>query len=97
MTYKAAIIQSNLSNHLVEKPQLNAAPGELVVRVHGCFICGSDLKALKFGNTRISEDRVMGPEIAGTVVDVGAGVKSFRMGDRVALGADFPCFECERW
>ena len=96
MTYKAAIIQSDLPNHLVKKPQPYAAPGELVVRVHGCFICGSDLKALKFGNTRISSDRVMGHEIAGTVVEVGAGVESFGMGDRVALGADFPCFKCER-
>lgn len=96
MTYKAAIIQSDMSNHLVEKPRRHVAPGELLVRVHGCFICGSDLKALKFGNARISNDRVMGHEVAGTVVDVGAGVESFQLGDRVALGADFPCFECAR-
>ncbi|MDC3294190.1 alcohol dehydrogenase catalytic domain-containing protein [Alphaproteobacteria bacterium] len=95
MTYKAAIIQSDQMNLLVEKPQLHAGPGELIVRVHGCFICGSDLKTLKFGNPRISDDRIMGHEIAGTVVEVGTGVGRFQMGDRVALGADFPCFECE--
>lgn len=95
MNYKAAIIQHGQLPLLVEKSGLQAAPGEILVRVHGCFICGSDLKTLKFGNPRISDDRIMGHEIAGTVAEIGEGVDSFEEGDRVALGADFPCFGCD--
>ena len=95
LTYKAAIIQSDCLDPIVNKPKVHVKSNELLVKVHGCFICGSDLKTLKFGNSRISKDRVMGHEIAGTVVEVDSNVEGFKIGDRVALGADFPCFRCE--
>jgi L-iditol 2-dehydrogenase len=95
MYFKAAILQTNKSADLIQKQMTKPSSRGVTVRVHGCFVCGSDLKTLKYGNYRVSEDRVMGHGVSGTVVDVGAKVVSFKVGDRVALGADFPCMVCD--
>lgn len=95
MYFKAAILQSKNSTNLVQRSLDKPSEGGLTVRIHGCYICGSDLKTLNYGNERVSTERIMGHEISGTVVDVGGKVGLFKVGDRVALGADFPCMACD--
>tara|TARA_B100000900_G_C20552636_1_gene705410 strand:+ start:567 stop:1574 length:1008 start_codon:yes stop_codon:yes gene_type:complete len=63
---------------------------EILVKIHSCGICGSDIKILKFGNPRLSSGRIMGHEIAGEVVEVGSDVKKFNAGDKISIGADIP-------
>ena len=60
-------------------------PGELLVRVHACALCGSDRGAWGDGS-----DVTPGHEIAGTVEAVGPGVTAVRPGDRVAYLAATP-------
>ena len=95
MNFEAAILQSEDNKQLVTRSLPEPTEGGLTVRVNGCFICGSDLKTLKYGNSRVALDRIMGHEVSGTVVNIGKKVESFEIGDRVALGADFPCMNCQ--
>src|SRR5580765_7384558 len=66
--------------------------GELLVRVHTCGICGTDLKKIHTGSH--SAPRIFGHEMAGDVVATGEGVKNFAIGDRVMVFHHIPCGEC---
>lgn len=68
--------------------------GALLLKVESCAICGSDLRILKHGNVRVKPGTIVGHEISGQVVKVGKGVTKFKVGDRVAVGADVPCGKC---
>jgi L-iditol 2-dehydrogenase len=74
----------------VPVPQIDA--GELLVRVHTCGICGTDLKKIATGSH--SAPRIFGHETAGVVAAVGRGVGEFKPGDRVVVFHHVPCGEC---
>ena len=80
---------------LITKKLNKPSENDLIVKVKGCYICGSDLKTLKHGNDRVGMNRVMGHEISGTISDIGEQVKGYSIGDNVVLGADFPCLDCK--
>lgn len=63
---------------------------EALLKVWACTVCGSDIKIYRHGNRRLTLPRIVGHEIAGEVVEVGADVEAVRVGDRVAVGADVP-------
>jgi L-iditol 2-dehydrogenase len=71
------------------RPAIGA--GELLVRVRGCGLCGSDLAKLR-APARVPA--VLGHEVVGDVVGVGAGVDDFRSGDRVVVAHHVPCLAC---
>lgn len=72
-------------------PEPTPGPGELVLRMHGCGLCGSDiLKA----NAAASEPAVLGHELVGQVVAIGPGVQRFASGDRLVVAHHVPCFDC---
>jgi L-iditol 2-dehydrogenase len=68
------------------------ATGELVVRVRACGLCGSDLA--KMFQQQLSAPTVLGHEIAGEVVRIGAAVCPFQVGDRVVVAHHVPCYGC---
>lgn len=74
----------------VPVPQIG--PGELLVRVHTCGVCGTDLKKIATGSH--SAPRIFGHETAGTIVGVGDGVKGFAPGERVIVFHHIPCGRC---
>jgi len=76
----------------VETPKIGR--GEILVRVKSCAVCGSDLRIYHRGNPRVKPPQIIGHEVAGEVVKVGEGIENFKVGDRVALGADVPCGVC---
>jgi L-iditol 2-dehydrogenase len=67
-------------------------PGELLVKIATCGVCGTDLKKIHLGSH--SAPRIFGHEMAGTVVAVGAGVSGFRLGERVMVFHHIPCGRC---
>lgn len=91
---KAAILHGggDLRHETVPDP----APGarEVVVRVHACSICGSDLHAYHGKHPRLTFPRILGHEFAGEIVETGKDVKGFRVGQRVCCDIDFPCGAC---
>jgi len=66
----------------------------LLLKVHACAVCGSDIRIFHYGNPRVKPPQVIGHEIAGEVVKVGRRVTRFQVGDRLATGADVPCGVC---
>jgi L-iditol 2-dehydrogenase len=73
-------------------PVPEIGPGELLVRVHTCGICGTDLKKIATGSH--SAPRIFGHETAGQVVAVGEGVKEYQTGERVVVFHHIPCGRC---
>lgn len=74
----------------VEVPRIK--PGELLVRVAACGVCPTDIKKVHHGT--VPPPRIFGHETSGTVVKVGASVRGFKTGDRVALHHHIPCLKC---
>lgn len=67
---------------------------EVVVKVHACSICGSDLHAFHGKHPRLTFPRILGHEFAGEIVALGAEIKQFRVGQRVCCDVDLACGTC---
>ena len=71
---------------------------DVLIRIEAGGICGSDLHYFNhggFGAVRIREPMILGHEIAGRVLEVGASVTNTKVGDLVAVSPSRPCGECE--
>ena len=75
---------------IVPVPQIG--PGELLIKIATCGVCGTDPKKIHMGSH--SAPRIFGHEMAGVVAAVGAGVTKFSVGDRVMSFHHVPCGEC---
>ena len=67
---------------------------DAVVRVDATTICGTDLHILKGDVPEVAIGRILGHEAVGTVIEVGAGVKSVAPGDRVLVSCISSCGRC---
>ncbi|MHB1293580.1 MAG: alcohol dehydrogenase catalytic domain-containing protein [Anaerolineae bacterium] len=92
---RAAVLE-DLNRLVLQEVPNPALPDEdsVILKVHACAVCGSDIRIYHHGNPRVKPPQILGHEIAGEVVAVGANVTRFHVGDRVATGADVPCGEC---
>src|SRR5260370_35324167 len=86
---KAAVFRKKDEMAVVDVPTPIAGDGEVVLKVHNCGICGSDLHAVQYG--RMPSDAVMGHEFCGEIHELGAGVDGYRLGDR---GTSLPYIAC---
>ncbi len=102
---RAAVYYGNQDLRLEEVPEPSPKPGEVKLRVLYNGICGSDLHEYYDGpiTTRSHEPHpltgqvnpvIMGHELAGDVVEVGAGVEDLAVGDRVAVEPVQTCGHC---
>ena len=91
---KAAVLEAleKLTVKEIEKPCIKE--GEILLKVKACAVCGSDIRIFHHGNPRVKPPAIIGHEISGEIVEVGEGVKNFKKGDKIAVGADVPCGEC---
>jgi len=81
---------NDLRVETVPVPRIGA--NELLVKVAVCGVCPTDIKKIQHGT--VPAPRVFGHETAGTIVKLGARVRGFRLGDRVALHHHIPCLTC---
>jgi len=91
-TMHAAVYRGINDVRLERVPVPDIGAGELLIRVHTCGICGTDLKKIATGSH--SAPRIFGHETAGVVVGVGEGVDSFNVGDRAMVFHHIPCGDC---
>jgi L-iditol 2-dehydrogenase len=88
-----AIVYRGINNMRLESvPVPQIGPGELLIKIATCGICGTDLKKIHMGSH--SAPRIFGHEMAGVVAEVGRGVTNFAVGDRVMSFHHVPCGEC---
>ena len=88
---RAVVLNEDRSLSVIDQPDPRPGPGETVVRVTGCGICGSDLHSI----VALGEPgTVMGHEIAGVVEELGTGVTNVKPGDVVAVRPFSGCGSC---
>lgn len=92
---KAVAFQRQNELEVIDAPRPKPGPNEVVLKVHNCGICGSDLHAAQFG-FGMSAGSIMGHEFCGEVEEVGTGVAGFKRGDRVTALPYVSCGTCER-
>ncbi|MEM2908302.1 MAG: zinc-dependent dehydrogenase [Candidatus Hadarchaeales archaeon] len=88
---RVAMYYSNRDVRLEELPRPKVGPGELLMKVMACGICGSDL--LEWYRLKTAP-RVLGHEATGLVEEVGKGVTRYKIGDRIFVSHHVPCGEC---
>jgi L-iditol 2-dehydrogenase len=91
-TMLAAVYRGQHDVRLETVPLPAISAGEILVRVHTCGICGTDLKKISTGSH--SAPRIFGHETSGIVAAVGPNVTKFQPGDRVMVFHHIPCREC---
>jgi L-iditol 2-dehydrogenase len=92
---KALLLSAPGTLAIADFDRPSPAPGEVLVRIAACGICGSDVHGYTGGSGRRIPPLVMGHEAAGTVEQVGAGVADLAVGARVALDSTVFCGGCE--
>src|SRR3989475_7143541 len=91
-TMLAAVYRGVNDVRLATVPVPEIGRGEILVKVHTCGICGTDLKKIATGSH--SAPRIFGHETSGVVAAIGQGVRQFKPGDRVVVFHHIPCGEC---
>lgn len=91
---KAAVVEGLRKISIKEVPVPKVKYGSVLIKVVACAVCGSDIRIFESGNKRVKYPAIIGHEIAGEIVDVGIGVTKFKVGDKIAIGADVPCGIC---
>jgi len=92
-TTMRAVVYRGINDMRIETvPVPEIGPGELLVRVATCGICGTDLKKIHYGSH--SAPRIFGHEMSGTIVARGEGVASYDIGQRVVVHHHVPCNHC---
>jgi L-iditol 2-dehydrogenase len=79
---------------LEDVPEPDCGPDEVKLKVKNCSTCGTDVKIFYNGHQNITPPATMGHEIAGEVVEVGANVSGWDVGDRAQVIAAVPCGDC---
>ncbi len=75
-----------------QAPQPQLGPGDLLLRVHACGLCGTDIMKIRYGLPKAPV--VLGHEVAGEVAGLGPDVTGFALGDRVVVAHHTPCYAC---
>jgi L-iditol 2-dehydrogenase len=91
---KSLLLKEYLQLELADFPQPEPGPGEVLIRVAACGICGSDVHGYDGTSGRRIPPIVMGHEAAGIIAATGAGVSGFKPGDRVTFDSTVYCGEC---
>lgn len=89
---RVAAIQSDGSIRVENREIPKIGPGEILLQVKACGLCGTDI--LKVKKKSVPAGTVLGHEVSGIVSEIGSRVKKFKKGDRVVVSHHVPCYEC---
>ncbi len=88
---KAAVISGKGTVQLKESPTPKIGPGELLVHMRACGVCGTDLE--KIHGEHITPP-ILGHEVAGDIAQIGEGVRGFQKDDRALVHHHVSCRSC---
>ena len=91
---KAAVLRDIGKMAIEEVPEPPLEPGGLLIAVKACAVCGSDLRTFRHGNAHVKPPRILGHEVVGTILQLGAGVSGYKVGEPVAVAPAVGCGEC---
>ena len=91
-TMRAGVFRDTGIVRVEEVPVPEVGPGEVLIKVAACGICGTDIK--KIFQRYVEPPQILGHELAGTVVAVGPGLTKWKPGDRVMSFHHTPCGQC---
>jgi L-iditol 2-dehydrogenase len=89
---QAAVIKKPGLIVVEEVPRPIPGPGEVLLKVNACAICGTDQRVLT-GEKHVDVP-IVGHEIAGTIVSIGQGVKNYKIGERFDIQTVIGCGTC---
>ena len=92
---KAIIFPARDRVEVASLPDPRAGPGEVVVWVHACGLCHTDIDVMRSNYGPSAFPVVPGHEYGGEVVEVGAGVIGLSTGDRVVIDPNIECGTCD--
>ena len=96
-TMKAAVLHAAHDLRVEDVPVPAIGPEDALIRVRACGICASDVHYLvhgRIGRYVVEEPMIVGHELAGDVVAVGAAVTGLAVGTRVAVEPGVSCGRC---
>jgi threonine dehydrogenase-like Zn-dependent dehydrogenase len=70
-------------------------PDDVIIKVHRCGICGTDLSMTKGGMWDYAVGSQFGHEYAGEIVEIGKNASQYRIGERIAVLPSVACGRCE--
>ncbi len=97
-----AKVRAGPGAELIARPAPTPGRGEVLLRVDAASICGTDLHLFNWDEwaaENLAPPRVLGHELAGTVIEVGPEVSRVREGDLVGVEShifDWTCAQCRR-
>ncbi|GAB0113792.1 L-idonate 5-dehydrogenase [Acidisoma sp. C75] len=94
---RAVVIHAAHDLRIEERAEERPGPGQVRVRIRAGGICGSDLHYYShggFGTVRVRQPMILGHEVAGEIVELGAEVAGLAIGDRVAVNPSRRCRAC---
>ncbi len=96
----AQIAKAGADFSIVEREIPKPGPGQVRIKVKACGVCHSDVLTKEGGWPGIEYPRIPGHEVAGVIDEVGAGVTTWKKGQRVGVGwhggQDNTCVQCRR-
>lgn len=94
---QAALFNPDEGITLHEIPRPTVMPGDVLVEVHACGICGTDLRIMHSGHRRIPEgqSRILGHELSGVLVEGIAAKEQLSTGTRVVIAPNIGCGVCD--
>jgi L-iditol 2-dehydrogenase len=91
---KALVLTAPSQLEVTDFPKPVPADDEVLLRIHACGICGSDIHGWDGSTGRRRPPLIMGHEAAGEIVAVGPRVERWRSGDRVTFDSTISCGAC---
>ncbi|MDX9826564.1 MAG: alcohol dehydrogenase catalytic domain-containing protein [Spirochaetia bacterium] len=93
---RAAVLHDWNDIRMVQRPVPSPGPGEVLIKVESCSICGGDVKIVTRGMLKQPpmDSFIIGHEYAGTIVELGEAVDEYAVGDRVTVEVHKGCGRC---
>jgi L-iditol 2-dehydrogenase len=92
---KAAVFHGVRDVRIEDVPKPMAGPGEVVLRVQRCSVCGTDKRIFTHGQKNVVPPAITGHEIVGTVYEIGSGVdQGLHTGQKAVIATVVGCGKC---